>query len=63
MSHWVGRGGHMNVYQGGRTSQGKIIPTKRSFAGLIFGIITPLVGSGPPDKYSYEISMPKLVYT
>ena len=62
MSHWVGRGGHMNTYQGGGTSQGKIIPIKRRFATLIFGIISPLVGSGPTDKYSYEISKPKMAY-
>ena len=61
MSHWVGRGGHMNIYKGGGTSQGKVIPIKRHFAGAIFGTILPLVGSGPPDKYSYEISKPKLV--
>ena len=29
------------------TSQGNIIPIKRHFASLIFGIISPLVGSGP----------------
>ena len=62
MSHWVGRGGHMNTYQGGGTSQGKIIPIKRHFASLVFGIISLLVGWGPPDKYSHEISKPKLVY-
>ena len=52
----------MNTYQGRGTSQGKIIPIKRHFASLIFGIIFPLVGSRSPDKYSYEISKPKLVY-
>ena len=62
MSHWVGRGGHMNTYQGGGTSQGKIIPIKRHVASLILGIISPLVVSGHSDKYSYEISKPKLVY-
>ena len=65
MLHWVGREGHMNTYQGGRTSQGKIIPIKRHFASSIFGIISPLVGSTPPpppDKYSYEVSKHKLVY-
>ena len=62
MSHWVGRGGHMNTYQGRGTSQGKIVPIKRHFAILIFGIISPLVGSSPTDKYSYEISKPKTVY-
>ena len=30
---------HMNTYQGWGTSQGKIIPSKRHFASLIFGII------------------------
>ena len=53
----------MNTYQGRGTSQGKIIPIKRHFASLIFGIISPLVGSGPPDEYSYEISKPRLVKT
>ena len=48
----------MNTYQGGGTSQGKIIPIKRHFASLIFGIISPLVGLSPPDMYSYEISNP-----
>ena len=62
MSHWVGCGGHMNTYQGGGTSQGKITPIKCHFASLIFGIISPLVGSGTPDKYSCEISKPQLVY-
>ena len=62
MSHWVWRGGHMNTYPGGGTSQGKIIPIKRHFASLIFGIVSPLVGFGLPDKYSYETSKPKLVY-
>ena len=62
MSHWVGREGHVHTYQSGRTSQGKIIPIKRHFPSLIFGIISPLVGSGSPDKYSYEILKPKLVY-
>ena len=61
MSHWAGSGRHMNTFQSGGTSQGKIILIKRHFAGLIFGIISPLVGSGRPDKYSYEISKPKLV--
>ena len=60
--NWVGGGGDMNTYQGGGISQGKIIPIKRHFASLIFGIISPLVGSGSPDKYSYEISMSKLVH-
>ena len=50
MSCWVGRGGHMNTYQGGEASQGKIIPIKRHFVSLIFEIVSPLVGSGPPDK-------------
>ena len=62
MSHWVVRGGHVNTFQGGGTFQGKIIPIKRHFTSLIFGIISPLVGSGPPDKYSYKISKPKFVY-
>ena len=62
MSHWVGRGGHLNTYQGGGASQRKIIPIKRHFASLIFEIISPLVGSGLDDKYSYEISKLKLVY-
>ena len=62
MSRGVGCGGHMNTYQGRRTSKGKIIPLKRHFAGLIFEIIFPLVGPGPLDKYSYEISKPKLLY-
>ena len=61
-SHWIGRGGHMNTYQGGETSQGKIIPIKRHFVSLILGIISPLVGSDRPDNYLYEISKPKLVY-
>ena len=52
----------MNTYEVGGTSQGRIIPMKRHFASLIFGIISPLVGSGPCDKYSYEISKPTLVY-
>ena len=52
----------MNTYKGGGTSQGKVIPIKRHFAGVIFGTILPLVGSGPPDKYSYEISKPQLLY-
>ena len=51
MSHWVGRGGHMNTYQGGGISEGEIIPIKRHFASLIFEIISRLVGSSPPDKY------------
>ena len=50
-SHWVGRGGHMNTYQGGGASQGKIIPINRHFASLISGITSPLIGSGSPDKY------------
>ena len=41
----------MNTYQGGGTSQGKIIPIKRHFASFFFwlegGIISLLVGSGP----------------
>ena len=52
----------MNTYQSGKTFQGKIIPIKRQFASLIFGIISLLAGSDLPDKYSYEISKPKLVY-
>ena len=52
MSHWVGLGGHVNTYQGRGTSQGKLIPIKHHFASLIFGIISALVGFGPPDKYS-----------
>ena len=32
----------MNTYQCQGTSQGKIIPIKRRFAGLVFGIIAPL---------------------
>ena len=51
----------MNTYQGRGTSQGKIIPIKRHFASLIFGVISPLVRSSLPDKYSYEISKSKLV--
>ena len=47
MLHWVGREGHMNTYQGGRTSQGKLIPIKRHFASSIFGTIFPLFGSTP----------------
>ena len=71
MSHWVGRGGHMNTYWGGGTSQETVIPINRHFASLIFGIVSPLVCSArppfpsllppPPDRYSYEISKPKLV--
>ena len=38
---------YMNTYQGGRNTQGKIILIKHYFASLIFGIISPLVGSGP----------------
>ena len=53
----------MNTYKVGGTSQGRIIPMKRHFASLIFGIISPLVGSGPPDECSYEISKPRLVKT
>ena len=41
----------------------KIIPIKRHFASLMFGIVSRLVGSGPPNKYSYEISKPTLIYT
>ena len=41
MSHWVRRRGHMNTHQDGETSQRKIIPIKRHFASLIFGIISP----------------------
>ena len=52
----------MNTYPGRGTSQGKVIAIKRHFAGLIFGIVSPLVGSSLPDKYSYKISKPKLVY-
>ena len=33
-----------------------------SFNCLIFGIISPLVSSGQPDKYSYEILKPKVIY-
>ena len=36
----------MNIYQGGGTYQGKIIPIKR-LASLIIGIISPLVGYDP----------------
>ena len=43
ISHWVGRGGHMNTFQDGGTSRGKNIPIKRHFTRLIFGIISPLV--------------------
>ena len=32
----------MNTYQGEGTPQGKIIPIKRRFASLVFGIIAPL---------------------
>ena len=44
----------MNTYQSGETSLGKIITIKRYIASLIFGIISPLVGSTPDasDKYS-----------
>ena len=52
----------MNTYLSGKTSQGKIIPIKRQFTSLIFGIISLLAGSDPPGKYSYEISKPRLVY-
>ena len=52
----------MNTYLSGKTSQGKIIPIKRQFTSLIFGIISLLADSDPPGKYSYEISKPKLVY-
>ena len=38
---------YMNTYQGGRNTQGKIILIKHYFASLIFGIISPLVRSGP----------------
>ena len=62
MLHWVGRGGHMNTYQDGGISQGKISPVKHRLASLIFGIISPLVNSGHSDKYSYEISKPTLVH-
>ena len=47
MSHWVGRGGHMM----GEPLKKKLISIKHHFASLIFRIISPLVGSGPPDKY------------
>ena len=62
MPQWVGCGRHMNTYLGEGTSQGKIIPIKRHFASLICGIIPPLVCSGTPDKYLFEISKPKMVY-
>ena len=62
MSHEVGRGGHMNTYQGRGTSKGKIIRLKRHFASLIFGIISRIACPGPLDKYSYKISKPKLLY-
>ena len=52
----------MNTYHRGGTSQGKIILIKSYFDGLIFRIISLLVGSCPPNKYSYEISKLKLVY-
>ena len=55
MWHWVGCGGHMNTYHGGGTSQGKIILIKRHFASLIFGIISPLVDSGPPSLISIHM--------
>ena len=35
----------MDTYQGGGTSEGKKIPIKRHFTSLIFGIISPLIGS------------------
>ena len=35
----IGRS-HMNTYQGGGASQGKIIQIKRHFASLIFEILT-----------------------
>ena len=56
MLHWIGCGGQMNTCQGEGASQGKTIPIKRHFASLIFGIISPIVGSVQPNKYSYEIS-------
>ena len=34
----IGRS-HMNSYQGGGASQGKIIPIKHHFASLIFGVL------------------------
>ena len=52
----------LQYYHRGGTTQGKIIPIKRHFANSTFGIISPLVGSGHHDKYSYEISKPKLIY-
>ena len=36
----IGRRSHMNTYEGGETSQGKIIPIKRHCSSLIFGIFT-----------------------
>ena len=56
----------MNTYQGGGTSQGKIIPIKRHFASFFFlvrvGNYFSVSWFRPPDKYSYEISKPKLLY-
>ena len=52
----------MYINQGGGASQGKIIPIKRHFASLIFGVISLLIGFGPPGKYLNEISKPKLLY-
>ena len=53
MSHWVGPGEHMNTYQGEGAFQGKTIPIKRHFASLMLGIVSPLIGSDRPCKYSY----------
>ena len=49
----------MNTYLGGDPSQGKIFTIKRHFASLISGIISDRLH--PLDRYSYEISKPKLV--
>ena len=57
--HFVGRRGYKNTYQGGETSQGKIISIKCYFTILIFEIIYSMVGSG---KYLDEISKPQLLY-
>ena len=38
---------------------GEIISAKRHYPSLIWEIIPPSIGSGHPDKYSYETSKNK----
>ena len=48
----------MNTCQGEGTSLGKIIPIKRHFVSLIFGIIPLLVGSGPLTSIHMRFQCP-----